>query len=107
MKVVLKSITLAAIVVSLSACGTNPPQGKYAITTPNDNLLYSNPVPPPPMTPQDYSLASCNAKEAMWVGYSMDLLNVIGKEHADKEGLRLWKKGVLENADRLNKGVSQ
>lgn len=106
MKAVLKIISIGAIACLLTACGTNPPQSKYAITTPNDNLLMSNPVPAPPALPQDYSLYSCTVKESLLTFYVTDLLTVIGKEHADKEGLRVWKKNALETVERLNKGIA-
>ncbi|BDD79376.1 hypothetical protein [Burkholderia phage FLC8] len=101
-----KKILLAAMIaaVSLSGCGTQIQyRDKYAIMTPNDNLLQDNAAPPPPYTSVEYSKLSCDAKEAMWTQYSTDLLNVIGKEHADKAGLREWKAQVGKKVDELNK----
>ncbi|BAQ02615.1 hypothetical protein AVU38_gp087 [Ralstonia phage RSL2] len=100
-----KKILLAAMIaaVGLSGCTTVQYRDKYAIMTPNDNLLQDNSTPAPPYTSIEYSKLSCDAKEAMWTQYSTDLLNVIGKEHADKAGLREWKAQVAKKVDELNK----
>lgn len=98
-------IALIALIaaIGLSGCTTVQYRDKYAIMTPNDNLLQNNVAPAPPYSPEEYSKLSCDAKEVMWVQYTTDLLNVIGKEHADKAGLRQWKAEVAKKADELNK----
>lgn len=94
MKIAIKIMTASAIVILLSACGTVPPQSKYSITTPSDNLLRTNHAPPPPMMAEDYSVMTCERKEQVLIHYSFSLLDVIGRDHADKEGLRIWKRDL-------------
>jgi len=102
MKKSILSIALIAA-IGLSGCTTVQYRDKYAIMTPNDNLLQDNKASAPPYTPEEYSGLSCDAKETMWTQYTTDLLNVIGKEHADKAGLRQWKAEVAKKVDELNK----
>lgn len=101
-----KMILLATMiaVAGLSGCASDVQyRDKYAIMTPNDNLLQDNAVPPPPYTPVDYSGLTCDAKESMWTQYTTDLLGTIGKDRADKAGLRSWKASVQTQVDELNK----
>lgn len=101
-----KNILLAAMIaaVGLSGCAGNIQyRDKYAIMTPNDNLLQDNAVPAPQYTPQEYSTLTCDAKEDFLTGYIGILLGVIGKDKADKAGLRTWKAGVAKQVDDLNK----
>lgn len=101
-----KNMLLIAMVaaISLSGCaGQIQYRDKYAIMTPNDNLLQDNAVPAPQYTPEEYSKLTCDAKEDFLTGYITDLLGVIGKDKADKAGLRTWKAGVAAEVDKLNK----
>lgn len=102
MKTILKLTVTIGIICLLSACGTVQYRDKYAILTPNDNLLKDNDAPAPPVTSIQYSKLSCDAKESMWTLYTTDLLGVIGKEHADKAGLRTWKADAVKKTDELN-----
>lgn len=98
-------LTIAMIAaVGLSGCAGNIQyRDKYAIMTPNDNLLQDNAVPPPPYTSVEYSKLTCDAKEDTLTTYINDLLGVIGKDRADKAGLRTWKASVATKVDELNK----
>lgn len=98
-------LTIALIAaVGLTGCaGEVQYRDKYAIMTPNDNLLQDNAVPPPPATSVEYSTLTCDGKEDMLTQYINDLLGVIGKDRADKAGLRTWKAGVATQVDQLNK----
>uniref|UniRef100_A0AAU7PFG9 Lipoprotein n=1 Tax=Burkholderia phage vB_BgluM-SURPRISE13 TaxID=3159457 RepID=A0AAU7PFG9_9VIRU len=101
-----KNFLLIAMIaaVGLSGCAGNIQyRDKYAIMTPNDNLLQDNTVPPPPATSVEYSKLTCDAKEDMLTSYINDLLGVIGKDRADKAGLREWKAEVAKKVDELNK----
>jgi hypothetical protein len=98
-------LTIAMIAaVGLSGCAGNIQyRDKYAIMTPNDNLLQDNAVPPPPYTSVEYSKLTCDVKEDTLTTYINDLLGVIGKDRADKAGLRTWKDSVATKVDELNK----
>lgn len=98
-------LTIAMIAaVGLSGCAGNIQyRDKYAIMTPNDNLLQDNAVPPPPYTSVEYSKLTCDAKEDTLTTYINDLLGVIGRDRADKAGLRTWKASVATKVDELNK----
>ena len=71
----------------------------------DDGFLKNYAVPAPPKDAPSYSELSPDEKEAMWIGYTSDLLIIIGKHQADKSGIRVWKKGVLKAYEEFRKAT--
>lgn len=100
-----KLFSLLAL-LALSSCATKTVYvDKYVILYPEDTLLKSYYVSPPPENATNYAAMSCDAKETLWVDYTNDLLYTIGLHEADKSGLRKWKLEATERVDKMNKDL--
>lgn len=100
-----KLISFLAL-LTLSACATKTVYvDKYVILYPEDTLLKSYYVNPPPESATNYAALSCDAKESLWIGYTNDLLFTIGLHEADKSGVRKWKLEATERVDKMNKDL--
>lgn len=66
-------------------------------------LLKKYDVPPPPVVAEQYTAMPWTVKEDLWVSYTNSLLVVIGKNHADKEGLTKAQQEFNKKIEELNK----
>lgn len=71
----------------------------------DDGFLKNYTVPKPPTDAQTYSDLSSDEKEFYWQDYTKDLLGIIGKHQADKNGIKLWKQGVQKAYEDYRKAI--
>lgn len=100
-----KMLVAAVLATFIVGCGHNPPkvQEHYSAFMPDDSLLQDYVVPEPPLSSKDYAILTSDEKETLWVDYTNDLLQIVGKHMADKAGLRKSKSDFIEKLDKLNK----
>lgn len=104
MKFILRFLIVVLISLCMISCATKPVyRDRFTPYVPDDVLLQSYPVEPPPMVSSAYSILSFEQKETLLTLYIQDLLMTIGYHDADKAGLRLWKSTVNEKIEQLNK----
>lgn len=104
----LTTLILACSTFILSGCfGTVQYRDRYVTMTPNDSLLRDYDVSAPPITSAQYGQLTPSDKESLWVQYTSDLLETIGKHMSDKAGLRKFKSETEKQVEELNKKAAK
>lgn len=95
-------IVIMLLVSILTACNTVY-RDRYTALEYDPTLLKSYDITPPPTNSVTYSTLEPDAKESLWIDYTLTLLEVNGKHNADKAGLRKADDEFKKKVEELNK----
>lgn len=102
MKKLLICFFIFAFILFLTGC-TTVYRDRYTVLEYDQTLTKDYDVPPPPLSAPAYSVMKCSDQESLWIDYTGDLLGIIGKNHADKAGLRKANEEFKKKIEELNK----